>query len=144
MAPDNIHLTLAFLGVREAAGRSCIDAAAAQVQGQPFTIEIDRLGCWARSGILWAGMRQAPDGLHALVQSLNDRLAACDYRPEDRPYLPHMTLVRGMRPCVAGVDLRLPAWEVDRFHLACSHTRAAGARYEIVRTWRLAQAEPGA
>jgi 2'-5' RNA ligase len=135
--PENIHLTLAFLGSVDASFRECAEQAAAAIRATCFTLMLEKMGNWSKSGILWVGPNQTPSPLLQLVQDLNAGLAGCGYEAEQRPYAAHLTLARKARPHgdIHFMDSRV--WEVNRFHLVRSHTHADGARYEILRSWPL-------
>jgi 2'-5' RNA ligase len=135
--PENIHLTLAFLGSVDASFRVCAEQAAAAIRATPFTLILEQMGNWSKSGILWVGPNLTPPPLLRLVRELNAGLAGCGYEAEQRPYAAHLTLARKARPRQAIPSMEPCAWEIDRFHLAQSHMRADGARYEILRSWPL-------
>ena len=135
--PENIHLTLVFLGSVNASFRVCAERAATTVRAEPFTLLLEQVGYWPKSGILWAGPRQTPPPLLQLVRELNAGLAGCGYEAEQRSYAAHLTLARKARPRQAIPSMESRAWEINRFHLAQSRTHADGARYEILRSWSL-------
>jgi 2'-5' RNA ligase len=137
VVPENIHLTLAFLGSVDAAFRECAERAAAAIRAASFTLTLEQLGYWPKAGILWAGSRQTPPLLLQLVGQLNAGLAACGYEAEQRPYAAHLTLARKARLRQVIPAMASRAWVISRFHLAQSHTHADGARYEILRSWAL-------
>ena len=138
--PEDIHLTLAFLGSVNDEFRKCAEQAASRVQTGVFALNLERIGCWARSGILWVGPEQTPDSLTQLVQELNTGLAACGHEVEKRPYAAHLTLVRQARPCVSARVIETHHWKIDRFCLVQSCTHREGAHYEILREWELGKA----
>lgn len=135
--PENIHLTLAFLGSVNASYRECAERAAATIRAVSFTLMLEQAGHWPKSGILWIGPRQTPPLLLHLVQELNAGLAGCGYEAEQRPYAAHLTLVRKAQPRQDSHFIETRAWEINRFHLVQSHTHAHGVRYEILRSWPL-------
>jgi RNA 2',3'-cyclic 3'-phosphodiesterase len=137
VVPENIHLTLAFLGSVDVPFRECAEQAAAAIRAVSFTLMLEQTGRWPKSGILWAGPRQVPVPLLQLVGELNAGLAGCGYEAEQRPYAAHLTLARKahLRGDIHSIEPR--AWEINRFHLVQSHTHADGARYEILRSWPL-------
>lgn len=137
VVPENIHLTLAFLGSVEASFRECAEQVAAAIRAEPFTLMFERMGYWPKPGILWVGPSQTPQPLLHLVQNLNAGLAGCGYEAEKRPYAAHLTLARKARPHGDIHSLESRAWEINQFHLVQSHTHADGARYEILRSWPL-------
>ena len=135
--PENIHLTLAFLGARKAAFKICAEQAAAAILGSPFTLTLQQIGYWKKSGILWAGPIQTPETLLDLVRDLNAKLAPCGYEPEKRTYAAHLTLARDVRHFGKKLTIEPLAWEVREFFLVQSMTHREGARYEMLRKWRL-------
>jgi 2'-5' RNA ligase len=135
--PENIHLTLAFLGSVDALFRACAEKAPMTVRATPFTLMLEQMGNWSKSGILWVGPNQTPPPLLQLVQELNAGLAGCGYEAEQRPYAAHLTLARKLRLRQDSHSIDPRAWEINRFHLVQSHTRAKGACYEILRSWPL-------
>jgi len=140
--PENIHLTLAFLGSVKPSFRQCAEQVAAAIRTGSFTLTLEQIGCWPKSGILWAGPRHTPEPLSRLVRELNAGLAACGYVPEERSYAAHLTLARKLRRFNNNLLIDLLIWEVRRFCLVQSHTHAEGAHYEIVRSWELNSSEP--
>jgi 2'-5' RNA ligase len=99
-APQNIHLTLHFLGDvsvdhLEAVGQASTDAAAGT---QPFSLSLERLGCFPntrRPRILWVGLSGKTELLVALQRELGEQLnRAIGFQPESRPYSPHLTIGR--------------------------------------------------
>lgn len=135
---ENIHLTLAFLGSVTEPDQARYEAAASGVTGGAFTLTLDRLGCFRRSGILWIGASQIPAELAALVRDLNQALQACGFTPEPRAYHAHLTLARNVRQCPdRDIGLSPIFWEVRHFALVQSHTESHGATYEILRRWEL-------
>lgn len=84
--PQNIHLTLTFLGSVSATFRECAEQAAAAIRIEPFTLALEQMGCWPKSGTLWTSPRNFPVPLLRLVQALNKELAACGYAPEQWPF----------------------------------------------------------
>ena len=135
--PEHIHLTLAFLGSVDASFRECAEQAAVAIRAESFMLMLEQMGYWPKSGILWVGPNQTPQPLLHLVQDLNAGLAGCGHEAEKRPYAAHLTLARKARPHGDIHSIESRAWEINRFHLVQSHTPADGARYEILRSWRL-------
>ena len=140
--PENIHLTLAFLGSVKPSFRQCAERAAAAIRGESFTLTLEQIGCWPKSGIVWAGPRHTPEPLSRLVQELGAGLVTCGYVPEVRAYAAHVTLARKLRRCHENIPIDPLIWKARRFCLVQSHTHAEGARYEIVGSWELNSSEP--
>ena len=91
--PENLHLTLAFLGEAEDPARA--RAALSEVSCRPFSLAVG--GPPGHFGDLWwAGVRADP-ALEELAVSLQADLRSRGFCQEDRPWLPHITLVRRWR-----------------------------------------------
>lgn len=137
IAAENIHLTLAFLGSADAAFRDCAEQAAAAIRSSAFTLTLEQIGCWSRTGILWAGPARVPESLTSVVRELTAELVSCGFVPEKRPYAAHVTLARKVRRCSPPAPIAPLAWQVRRFCLMRSRLDAQGAHYELVREWGL-------
>ena len=138
VAAENMHLTLAFLGSVAEADQTRYEAAASGVRGRTFTLTLDQLGCFRRSGIFWIGPQRVPAELLSLVRELNQALQACGFTPEPREYRAHLTLARDVRRCPErAMGLSPISWVVRHFAMVQSHTESHGATYEILRRWEL-------
>lgn len=136
--PDNLHLTLVFLGgVPEQHLGGLIDAAG-RVQSVPFGMSLDKLGCFYRSRVLWLAPGRAPACLSTLHDHLCSMLNALDMAQGNRSYTPHVTLARGIKPgrdLVAAIE---PVyWQARDFALVESQTHPDGARYRLLQRFRL-------
>ena len=134
-ASAKIHLTLFFVGTIERERIAELEACAKEVAAAPFELELDVLGHWRHNRIVWAGTRQTPAALAALVDTLTRSLARAGYRGEDRPYAPHVTLVRDARRAPDGLALDVPRWRAADFALV--ESAAGGSRYDVLARWPL-------
>lgn len=138
LSPEQIHLTLAFLGSINTDKTQCMHQAAAQVFGQAFTLQLDTAGHFPKPQVVWLGTSQMPVALKTfqfnLVSQLNRK---CDYTPESRPFVPHITVWRKVKRVLLPEYLSPLKWPVDRFVLARSRTIPSGAEYSIVESWPL-------
>jgi RNA 2',3'-cyclic 3'-phosphodiesterase len=133
----NIHLTLAFLGNVPRATLQSLEILAASLKGSACDLAIDHVGYWRHNRILWAGVEQCPDALPALAGTLSARLREAEFRLDDRPYVPHVTLLREARRAPAGAAVPLIAWPVHDFALVESVERGRGRAYEVRSRWPL-------
>ena len=133
-APDNVHLTLAFLGAqpRETLPALTAAATAAVVDAAPFVLALDHVDCWRNNGVAWLGARDLPPALASLHRSLASALATIGIATEARPFAVHVTLARKIARLLR---YRLSAtidWPVDAFVLAASETGDAGPAYRVL------------
>lgn len=143
VAKRNYHLTLAFLGGVPAGRLDDLRAASTTVRAAPFTMTLDCHGHWPGPRVAWLGCRQPPAAAEALARALWAALEPLGFRPDPRPFRPHLTVLRGCHRCdwagpVAPVD-----WPVDDFVLVKSESDNSfpGPRYEVLDRWPL---DPGA
>jgi len=97
-SPENLHLTLVFLGECNAKEAAAIKSVMDAVSFEPFEIAIDRIGRFKRDDgdIWWAGVKENK-ALSELQRGLSDRLIAAGFDLEKRKYSPHITLGRRVR-----------------------------------------------
>lgn len=131
----NLHLTLVFLGTTDTERQRCYAAALERIAVPRLELTLDRLGCWPKPGVLWLGPGHVPRELPALVDDLNQSLAACGFQPERRAFRAHVTLARDFRgPTPTLSDIGPPVhWQTDRIALVESRTSAAGSQYTVLR-----------
>jgi len=102
--PENIHLSLKFLGdveearepeLREALRR----AAGARSEPRPVTLQITGFGVfpdYQRPHVVWAGVTPEP-GLELLQHAVEQAFAPLGFPTEARAFRPHVTLGRAAR-----------------------------------------------
>lgn len=135
----NWHITLLFLGAVGSAQQQALEQEAAAVRVPPFSLQLDRLGCWRRAGIIWLAPSTAPQALLELHQRLKAIATAVGIAIETRPYRPHLTLAR-QAPAVPLQEITPIPWVASEFCLVESITDQRGARYVVRRRWPLQEA----
>jgi len=97
--PNNMHLTLKFLGNIDAGVTGKITSALEEaVRGtRPFHLEIKGLGVFPnprRVNIVWVGITGEVNQLDQLQKRVESSLTPLGFVPESRPFTPHLTLAR--------------------------------------------------
>ena len=96
--PDQLHLTLAFLGEVDPALAEHLQRDLSEpVALQPFDLVLEGLGVFPSHGApraLWIGARGGSTELLALHRELTARLGRRGIRLETRPFSPHLTIAR--------------------------------------------------
>ncbi len=143
--PENVHLTLKFLGdVREEV-LDGLCTALEEVCGRHASFDAGLAGFGAfpsarRAQVLWAGIGIGFDGLCSLATDLDAVLAPLGFEREKRPYTPHLTLGRA-RGQLASFEPRpeeyLGKFRVRRVELTESTLTPEGAVYRTVRAFTL-------
>lgn len=134
VAPDDLHLTLVFLGNQPSSNLALLTGIAAGLRGRPFTLCLDQLRC--RRGGLLLTPRQVPDELLALQQGLLLALSQAGVATDTRPYHPHLTLARHSR-LPEKSEARAFTWRVTRFALLVSRQQTTGHDYQVLGEWLL-------
>jgi 2'-5' RNA ligase len=135
MRPENVHLTLAFLGSTPAAALPSITAAAGKVAPRAFSLRIDEPGYWRYNQIAWAGVQAPPPELDALVADLRAALVEASIAFDPKAFVAHITLVRKARPGFRMPHLQPIDWRVGDFVLVRSVTGPEGGTYEVAQRW---------
>ena len=92
--PQNLHVTLAFLGSVADADRAGVAAAAVNVREPAFKFTLDELKVWPRAKTLVLAPGTASVELARLYSQLWDGLEEAGFAREARPFRPHVTLAR--------------------------------------------------
>ncbi len=97
--PENMHLTLQFLGNVDAAAVGNITAAIerAAAGARHFPLEVGGLGAFPslhRLQTVWVGLGGDLDKLTRLQKDISANLTPLGFPPENRPFTPHLTLGR--------------------------------------------------
>ena len=97
--PENIHLTLKFLGNIPAGHVPSIGdvlRVVAQAHGR-FSLAVAGVGVFPdirRPKVIWVGLTSRPEALTPLQQDLDGRLAALGFPREEKPFRGHLTIGR--------------------------------------------------
>lgn len=143
--PQNIHLTLKFLGNIAASHMDFLKQLLHQTADshQPFDVQIGGIGSFPNSKlprVLWAGVH-APADLASLQKTIETGAARLGYEKEARPFSPHLTLGRvrqGIDPrdlqkissALNGIQIgNIGSARVDAVHLYKSELRPEGSLY---------------
>ncbi len=146
--PENMHLTLRFIGEVVEPDLTEIAGALSAIEAPAFPLRFQGVGQFGdrrRARVLWAGVaRSGP--LHALRDRIENALRGAGIVPEGRRYIPHVTLARlkETRPAhlapflAAHAAFETQDFEADRFILYSSHLGQAGAIHTAEAEYLLA------
>ena len=142
LSPEDLHVTLCFLGSRPAREIDEIGAACGVVAGEPVVESAFGEPVWLprrRPRVLAVSLLDADGALSRLQATLSSALVAGGwYAPESRPFLAHVTVARVAGGRDAGGRFRAPslpslpadAVRCSRVTLYRSRLSPSGARYE--------------
>jgi len=146
--PENLHVTLKFLGTVNPDLIGRVEKALDQVGGSnaKFDAEVTGFGAFPtirRPRVIWAGVEPSP-AVRCLKQDLEWALADCGFEKETRAFHPHVTLGRAENEGGAGAfrgldekmaDMQLEAtFPVRSVVLMRSRLSKSGPSYSVVST----------
>ncbi|HEY8532129.1 MAG TPA: RNA 2',3'-cyclic phosphodiesterase [Limnochorda sp.] len=154
VAPENLHITLRFLGAVPEARLDDVAAAVEEASRQvgPFLLELGSCGRFPPRGaarVLWVGITAGGSELSTLAELLEDALARRGFPREARAFRAHVTVAR-IRDgwSFPEADAWLAEWRDERFgqmqveaaHVMESRLRPEGPIYRSLRACPLGRA----
>ena len=147
LRPENLHVTLKFIGELPAERLTAIRTALASIRtAQAVTIDFRGLGFFPngkRPRVFWAGMNASPN-LKMLAADIEHAVEKLGIPPEQRPFSPHLTLAR-FEPPRLPEKLRVPIQDnaerefgslaAQEFHLIESKLKPSGAEYTTLESF---------
>jgi len=97
--PENMHLTLKFLGNVEQSKLGAVSAAVERALKDQarFSLKVSGMGSFPnnkRPRVLWVGIEGDKQMLSTIQRRIEDELVSEGFPKEDRPFSPHLTLGR--------------------------------------------------
>jgi len=154
VAPERLHLTLAFIGdVPESRTPAIRTALAQPAVVRQFPLELAGAGAFPLRGrprVLWVGIHEGRESLMAVAGDVRTRLGEAGVALETRPFSPHMTVARvkepaGLRPAalLEGLaDAAIGRMTVDAITLFQSRLSPSGPSYHVLAQSPLSGTEP--
>jgi 2'-5' RNA ligase len=143
--PDNLHLTVRFLGSVERAVADGIAERLAAASLPAFEVELGDAGVFRhgrRVRVVWIGLRSGVERAREVAARVEAECATAGLEPDTRAFRPHLTLARSRRingdilPALPPAP-QLEPWRAQELVLFRSHLGRAGAVYEPLRSLRL-------
>ncbi len=147
LTPEHLHLTIRFIGEIDARLFAVIREGLTG-QGLPsFVCRLQGVGCFPPRGkpkVIWAGV-YAEAGLIRLQDTVENDLRRLGVAPEERKFMPHITLARPKdTPHSATTNylavhnsFQTRPFTIQAFHLYSSLLTAKGAIHTIERSYPL-------
>jgi 2'-5' RNA ligase len=137
-APENLHLTMAFLGMQPAEALPVLEQVLQAIALPKLRLQLDRYGYFQRARIAWLGMKQPPAALLQLQRELSAALRQCGIgHDRESAFRPHVTLARNAPAAPRGREPEI-FWQAPQLALVQSTTTPRGPIYQV-----LAQRAPG-
>ncbi len=150
--PDQVHLTLVFLG--ELPDAASVVELLKPCRFAPMELAVGGVGVFPkerRPAVLWAGISEASGALARLQGELSAALSPL-VEPDRRRFEPHLTLARvprgsrwrgNLEKLSAAVGAAPQPWKVTHFALMQSHPERGVVRYETLHRFRCNLAPQG-
>ncbi|MBC8270058.1 MAG: RNA 2',3'-cyclic phosphodiesterase [Rhodospirillaceae bacterium] len=148
ISPENMHLTLRFIGEVDEVQAADINDALSSIDSPAFEISLAGVEAFGRAHMvhtIWAAVPGEP-ALSHLHGKVERALVQSGLAPERRKFTPHITLAR-VRKSPKGKaaawladhgGFKSPPFTVDHFVLFRSHLGHNGAHYESLAEYALA------
>jgi 2'-5' RNA ligase len=148
--PEQIHLTLAFLGDVDEETVERLTTHLADIRASAFKLSCGSIGCFPgrqQPRVVWIGVTPEP-GLLKLAAAVQQSALYAGIPLEVRPFSPHLTLARLKLPASAGLRafldrqsrLSFKPFAVHEFTLFQSRLTSQGAVHSPVRNFPLIDA----
>jgi 2'-5' RNA ligase len=95
--PENIHMTIRFLGNVKLDTVEKIFEEMKRIQFVAFDVKIHGLGAFPTPKyprVVWAGITQGADQLRSVFSQLEPRLEGLGFSPDPKGFSPHLTIAR--------------------------------------------------
>ena len=151
--PDQLHLTLVFLGSVEKDELILLRQNLESFANEWEAFEMNLQG-WGgfptgrRPRVIWVGVDGERDRLRALQNRIVETVKGTGDPQETNPFSPHLTLGRIKKPdtgftrqwaqfCEKNPNLNCSPWKVTTFHLMQSELHSTGAIHRTVANFKL-------
>jgi len=143
--PQNIHITMRFLGNISSSMINSIYEEMGKISFASFDVEIKGLGVFPKlkyTRVIWAGIRKGADELTNVFNQLEPLLRKLGLKPDSKGYSPHLTIARvktgknkaGLVQCIQELaDYEFGSIRADCLKLKKSVLTSKGPIYSTLR-----------
>jgi 2'-5' RNA ligase len=145
--PENLHITLRFIGEVDEPTAEEINFNLSHIEAPAFDLELHGLNTFGqgyKAHSLWIGVSPTP-GLVHLQQKVDSAVLRAGQAPEGRKFTPHVTIARLTKPEVGRLQsfiegnnlFKAGPFTVDQFTLFESQTGKGGPVYTALEDYAL-------
>ena len=151
--PENLHITLKFIGEVSSAGMTEIATALGTVHtAQHVKLGFRGTGFFPdarRPNVAWVGIESSPN-LAPLASEVNLALSPLGIAREEKPFVPHLTIARFAETRLSpALKAEIEKWKnrsfgtlaTREFHLVESKRKSTGAEYTTLRSFQFVPQE---
>ncbi len=138
VAPENLHVTLLFLGCVNAEQEIELRQAAATIAVPQLTLCFNQLSYWKTPGVLCLTATAIDAELTTLVSALTLAANQQGIAADPRAYKPHVTLARRVKDAKV-LEFAPIVWSPSSFSLVESQPTLNRTDYHILAEWGLQQ-----
>ena len=131
--PENLHMTLHFLGPTPYDLIAPLIERVAALPLNPFELTLNQYGYWQRARTLWLGLHETPPGLAELARDLGRISHELGLPRQRRAFIPHMTLARKVNRLTPKDPPPPMHWPVNEFALVESVLGGRHSRYNVLK-----------
>lgn len=145
--PENIHLTLRFLGDTDPEKVPALSAGLDQIAAQqvPFCLRLGQCGAFPnlrRARVLWVGLEEEGENLHRLRHAVEELAHSLGWEQETQEFKPHLTLGRVREG--GSISQEIPAippleFQADKIEFIESCLKPEGPQYLTLHQVKLKQ-----
>lgn len=138
LPPENLHLTLHFLGETVTDRLGELSRLGADVAREAVSLRFDKIECWGKADL--ACLRAGDDNpaLTRLVGNLGTGLQMAGFPVESRRFKPHVTVARKLRHREPALPLwPVLEWRAESLALVRSRLGPEGSEYDLMAHWPL-------
>src|SRR5215467_5010398 len=152
--PDNLHVTLKFIGEIVSEKLSAVSDALVTVRAErPISLDFREIGFFPserRPNVAWVGIHSAAN-LAPMVAEMNSVLTPLGIPREEKSFVPHLTIARFRETRLSpSLQTEIQQWRsrsfgtlsTGEFHLIESKLKSAGAEYTTLRSFRFVPQSP--
>ncbi|MBT3530334.1 MAG: RNA 2',3'-cyclic phosphodiesterase [Gammaproteobacteria bacterium] len=140
--PENLHITLKFLGSVEQENLKFIQATLAEIGNKHRHFELSSTGLGFFKGSLWIGIDKS-DYLEQIVTDMSHAFAVQPSVEDSRPFVPHVTLAKFNNKAKSELtnlyetyaDHKWGSFTVGQLQLYKSETLDMGAQYTLLNSY---------
>jgi 2'-5' RNA ligase len=137
VAPENYHLTVAFVGAVDGARAAHVRAIGSAQRPVRCELQFDAFEYWPKPEVVVAAARRIAPALEQLWAQLHRDLAGLGLAQNPKRLRPHVTLARNVAAEPSLQSVPSVEWRPLEFCLVRSDTSGERSVYTVVDTWPL-------